>query len=60
MAKKKDATVAQISLAWVLNQKLNVFPIVSSNNYERFKSNCQAVNIKLTQEELDWLDLASD
>lgn len=57
LAKEKDATVAQISLAWILNQKLNVFPIVSSNNYERFKSNCRAADIRLTQAELDWLDM---
>lgn len=58
MAKEKGATVAQISLAWLLNQNMDVYPIVSSNNYDRFKQNLGALDIKLSKDELDWLDLA--
>lgn len=57
MAGEKNATVAQIALAWLLNQKMNVFPLVSSNNFDRFKSNCQSVSIRLTEDEVNWLDL---
>jgi len=57
LAEKKGYTVAQISLAWLMNQKVNTFALVSCENPKHMLSNIEAMNIKLTQEELDWLDL---
>jgi len=57
MARSKNATVSQIALAWIMNQKMNVFPIVSSNNIDRFTQNCGALEITLTEDECNWLDL---
>jgi len=57
MAVEKNATVSQIALAWLLNQKMNVFPLVSSGSFDRFKENCGSLNISMTQDEIDWLDL---
>ena len=44
-------------MAFVLNQDLPMFPIVSSHRIEAMKENVEATKIKLTREELDWLDL---
>lgn len=57
LAGQKEATVPQIALAWLLNQKMNVYPIVSSNNIGRFRENLGSLNITLTENEMKWLDL---
>ena len=57
LASEKGYTVAQIAMAFVLNQDLPMFPIVSSHRIEAMKENVEATKIKLTREELDWLDL---
>ena len=57
LAAEKGYTVAQIAMAFVLNQDLPMFPIVSSHRIEAMKENVEAAKIRLTKEELDWLDL---
>ena len=57
LAAEKGATVPQIALAWILNQKMDVYPIVSSQNADRFASNVKALEIHLSGEEVKWLDL---
>ena len=57
LASEKGYTVAQIAMAFVLNQDLPMFPIVSSHRIEAMKENVEATKIKLTREELDWRDL---
>ncbi len=56
LAKEKDATVAQIALAWILNQDLPIFPIVGSSRIETMKKNTAAADIYLSSEEIHWLD----
>lgn len=53
MAKKKNATAAQISLAWVLAQKDFIVPIPGTTKLHRLKENIQSTEVKLTQEEVD-------
>ena len=60
LAAEKGASVPQIALAWILNQKMNVYPIVSSTNPKRFKDNIAALEIRLTDEEIRWLDLQDE
>jgi len=60
IAKEKDASVAQIALAFILNQDFPVFPIVSSQNSERIKDNLKALDIVLTKNDCDWMDLVTD
>ena len=57
-AKKKNATGAQISLAWMLHKYPNVVPIPGSKNKERIVENLNAANVELTDEELKALDAA--
>lgn len=57
LAKEKNATVAQISLAWVLAQKMNTFSVLTFSSTKRVKENCSACDLILTEEEVAWLNL---
>lgn len=57
LAKEKGCTVAQIALAWLFGQQINTFAVVSTSSPERMKQNIDALNLSLTRQERDWLDL---
>ncbi|MEM8898287.1 MAG: aldo/keto reductase [Bacteroidota bacterium] len=57
IARKKDATVAQVALAWVMAQKSWIVPIPGTTKSHRLKENNQAASIELSSEEL--LEMAS-
>ena len=52
----KNATSAQISLAWMLHKYPNVVPIPGSKNKERIIENLDASKVELTEEELHLLE----
>ncbi len=52
IAKRKNATPAQIALAWVLHQRPWIVPIPGTTKLEHLVENIQATNITLTEEEL--------
>ena len=60
LAKEKGITVPQIAMSYIMNHPLNVFPIVSTTNLEHLKTNVSACELKLSAEELAWLDLQRD
>ena len=51
-----QANSAQMSLAWMMNKYDFIIPIPGSRKIERLKSNFEAGNIELSQEELKVLD----
>lgn len=55
-AETKNATPAQISLAWMLHKYPNVVPIPGSKNKERIIENLDSANITLTGEEFAALE----
>jgi aryl-alcohol dehydrogenase-like predicted oxidoreductase len=55
-AEAKNATPAQIALAWVLAQKDWIVPIPGTTKIHRLKENIGAVNVELTEEDLRELD----
>ncbi len=55
-AAKKQATAAQIALAWVLAQKPWIVPIPGTTKLERLDENIAATSLKLTSEEVQELD----
>lgn len=59
-ADKKQATSAQISLAWMLHKYPNVVPIPGSKNKERIVENLNASLIELSEEEFSSLEAALD
>ena len=60
LAAEKGLTPAQIALAYVMNQPMNLFVLVGPHSAEKFKANVEASTVKLTQKEMDWLDLRID
>lgn len=59
-AKEKDATPAQISLAWMLAKRPYIVPIPGSRKLSRLQENLGAAEIKLTKEEVAQMDEALD
>jgi aryl-alcohol dehydrogenase-like predicted oxidoreductase len=58
-AEKRDATTAQIALAWVLAQKPWIVPIPGTTKVHRLAENNAAAAIVLTPEELQEMEAAS-
>lgn len=56
MADRKDATPAQISLAWMLAKKPWIVPIPGTRKYGRLIENAQAAEVHLTAKEVEDLD----
>lgn len=59
VAASKNATPAQIALAWVLAQKPWIVPIPGTTKLHRLKENIGAVSIRLTADELLEMEAAS-
>ncbi|MDR6879420.1 aryl-alcohol dehydrogenase-like predicted oxidoreductase [Bacillus sp. 3255] len=57
-ASAKNATPAQISLAWVLAQKPWIVPIPGTRKLDRLEENLAAVRVELTSAELSDLNAA--
>jgi aryl-alcohol dehydrogenase-like predicted oxidoreductase len=57
MAADKGLTVAQLAFAFVMSQPLEMFPLVGCRSGEEYQANIDAMEVKLTPEELAWLDL---
>ncbi|WNJ90799.1 aldo/keto reductase [Bosea sp. 685] len=57
-AVKKNATPAQLSLAWLLAQKPFIVPIPGTRNLDHLIENHGAVNMRLTAEDVSEIDAA--
>lgn len=60
LAKKYDASVAQIAMSWIFAQPLNTFAVASMSSAKRMQANVEALHIALTPEEAAYLDLKID
>ncbi|HVX26110.1 MAG TPA: aldo/keto reductase [Parafilimonas sp.] len=58
-AERKNATTAQIALAWVLAQKPWIVPIPGTTKLHRLQENIGAASIAFTDEELKQIEIAS-
>ena len=56
----KDVTVAQIALAWLCIQPLNLHPVTSAGNIGRMHASIDAMWMELSALELQWLNLEID
>jgi aryl-alcohol dehydrogenase-like predicted oxidoreductase len=57
-AEKKNATPAQLSLAWLLAQKPFIVPIPGTRNIDHLSENLGAINVQLTPSDLREIDTA--
>ncbi|HET7103781.1 MAG TPA: aldo/keto reductase [Terracidiphilus sp.] len=59
VAERKDATPAQVALAWLLAQKPWIVPIPGTTKLHRLEENLGAVSVELTKADLREIDEAS-
>ena len=59
IAKKKNATTAQITLAWILAQKPWIVPIPGTTKLSRLEENIGALNVELSNDDLEEIETAS-
>lgn len=59
LAESKNATVAQLSLAWLLHQSAVTSVIIGANKMEQLDDNLKSVDIVFTDDELKTLDEVS-
>jgi aryl-alcohol dehydrogenase-like predicted oxidoreductase len=52
LAGEKECTPSQLAIAWVLNQGDDILPLIGTTKASRLKENLEAINIKLTMDEL--------
>jgi aryl-alcohol dehydrogenase-like predicted oxidoreductase len=60
IANDKQATLAQISLAWMLNKKPWIVPIPGTRRVDRLRENAGAMDVSLNDNEIRKIDLALD
>ena len=56
VADKKKVTMAQVSLAWILSKPLVVSPVIGCTKISQLEELCQVFKIKLTEEEIKYLE----
>lgn len=59
MAKRKDASVSQLALAWQLANPVISSPIIGANTPDQLKENLGALEVRLSPDEKSALDQAS-
>lgn len=60
LSQKKNCTMAQLSLAWMLCKEDFIVPIPGSRKFERLTENYQAGNIIISKEEIEEIDALLD
>lgn len=60
IARDKGLSVAQVALAFVLHQPLNIFALIGAESRTEADANLAALNARLSPSELEWLDLRRD
>lgn len=56
IAKKYNATEAQINLAWLLHHSPWILPIPGTSSLKHFEENLKAAEIKLSEEDMEFLN----
>jgi aryl-alcohol dehydrogenase-like predicted oxidoreductase len=59
IGERHGATPAQVALAWILAQKPWIVPLFGTRKIERFDENIGALNVQLTQSDLDDIEAAN-
>jgi aryl-alcohol dehydrogenase-like predicted oxidoreductase len=59
IAQRKNATPAQVALAWLLAQKSWIVPIPGTTKIQRLEENVGSASVELTSEDLDEINTAA-
>lgn len=60
LAARKSATVPQIAMAYIFSRKMNTLAVVSTSSPARMRQNIDALHIRLSGEEMAYLDLRQE
>jgi aryl-alcohol dehydrogenase-like predicted oxidoreductase len=60
LAEARGLSIPQVALAYVMSQPLNIYALVGCANADEFAANAAAADLRLSSEELAWLDLRGD
>jgi len=60
IANAKSTLITSVAMAYVMHKSPNVFPIVGGRKIEHLKGNIEALSLKLSREEIDEIDEASN
>lgn len=60
IATEKGCTVPQVAMAYVLDSPLNAYPVIGAANKAELESSIGALNVKLTPQEVQYLELKTD
>lgn len=60
LAAAKGLDPAQVALAFVMNHPMNIFVQVGPRSSENFQTNIEASEVRLSPQEMEWLDLKTD
>jgi len=60
LAAEKGLTIPQIAMAYVMSAPMNIFALIGSRTPQEFQANLEASALRLTPEEITWLELATD
>lgn len=55
LANDLGVTAAQVALAWLLHQPYDIHPLVGCGTADEFKQNVEALDLRLTSDQLAWL-----
>lgn len=58
LAAARGVSLAQVAVAWVLSQQLDIYALLAPRTADECKLNIEALHIHLTPAELAWLNLA--
>lgn len=56
LAERRSCSVAQVAMRYIFSNSMNVFAVVSTTSPDRMKLNLESSKLKLTQEELRFLE----
>lgn len=60
LAEEKGLTTPQLALSYVLSQPINIYALVGARSGEEVQANLKALEFKLTDSEMAWLDLKQE
>lgn len=60
LAKEKGVSIPQIALAFIMDGAMDVYPIIGAANKAEIESSIGSLNVKLTANEIAWLDLETN
>jgi aryl-alcohol dehydrogenase-like predicted oxidoreductase len=60
IAQEKGVSIPQIALAYILNDEMDVYPVIGAANRVEIKSSTGSLDVRLTSAERAWLNLETD